>query len=234
MANSSKMRDAIVNLIDRLNQQVWFQQIKSKWEELDPQSRIYLKFAGLGVGALLIFLVIFSSIWKVHSLKVELVEKKELLRSIQAATDEIQKLRDALPHAALDSEAGASSISGLGSSSGSSAKSGSGSSSGDSSTGSSGWSTYFESLAASLGLEKANFSIASEKKGNSNDQAKETLIELNLKHVNIKQVVRYVFSIENGQRPAKLRTLSIDTKGDMTGYLDAALAISGFTPVVPE
>jgi hypothetical protein len=32
---------------DFLNDQPWFQQLKQKWEELDPQSRTYLQIAAV-------------------------------------------------------------------------------------------------------------------------------------------------------------------------------------------
>ena len=60
------------------------------------------------------------------------------------------------------------------------------------------------------------------------DQAKEAMFDLKLKHVTIRQVVRYAFFLESGGKPVKLRNLTIDTKGDPSGYLDATLAVSGF------
>jgi hypothetical protein len=91
------------------------------------------------------------------------------------------------------------------------------------------WHAYFESLAPNAGLDKSSLSVNSEKVGASNDQSKETLFDLNLKHVSIKQIVRFALALESGQKPIKLRNLSIDTKDDPAGYMDATLAISVFT-----
>ena len=69
-----------------------------------------------------------------------------------------------------------------------------------------------------------------EKPGNPSELAKEALIDLTLKKINIKQAVRYAFNLEHGARPVKLRNLSIETKSDNPGYVDAVLAVSAFTP----
>ena len=72
-----------------ITEQSWFQNIRSKWEELDVESRHNLKIAGIGGGSLLaIFLVGYGS-YSVHSLKAELTEKQNLLYSIQGANDQL-------------------------------------------------------------------------------------------------------------------------------------------------
>jgi hypothetical protein len=94
-----------------------------------------------------------------------------------------------------------------------------------------GWNGFFEASAAQLGLDKEKFAVNADTKGGSDGTlAKETLYDLALKQVNIKQVVRYAFQLENSGRPIKVRSLTIDTKPDMTGYLDATLSVSAFTP----
>lgn len=208
MEISEKITGWTAALTEFLNEQPWFQQIKSKYEELDPQSRTYLKFAAFGSSILLVIIIILSFIWSVYSLKSELTEKRKLLSLIQVANDEMRQFQDIIPSAASGGKG--------------------------TDKDSVPWSTYFELLTGNAGLDKSALTISSEKAGNSNDQTKEILFDLNLKHVNIKQVVRYAFFLENGQRPVKLRNLSIDTKGDSSGYLDATLSVSAFTLVVQQ
>jgi hypothetical protein len=205
MESSSKFREWMSSISDSLNEQVWFQELKTKWEELDPQSRVYLQFAAAGVAILLLLFFILSSIWRVYSLKSELSERRTLLHMLQSANDEVRKTRDTLPAGALQEAEGEGA-----------------------------WTPYFEGLAGASGLDRSLLSVSGEKAGTSTDQTKETLFDLSLKHVNIKQVVRYAFALENGQRPVKLRNLSIDTKNDPSGYLDATLAVSAFVPVVQK
>ncbi len=207
MVSSSKFKEAMNSLNDFIQEQVWYQELKTKWEELDPKSQNYLRFALLGGGIFLVILMVFSFIWNVHSLKKNVSDRKTLLNTIQSANDEMRRLKESMP--------AANSRGGLGADEGP-------------------WLVYFENLAAGTGIDKGSLSVGGEKPGTSEDQSKETLFDLTLKHVNIKQVIRYAFSLENGQRPIKLRNLLIDTKSDPTGYMDATLAISAFTPVVPK
>ena len=122
---------------------------------------------------------------------------------IETSTDELRRLQEALPGNALKGDAQEASP----------------------------WSAYFETLATTAGMAKSNLNISTEKPGASSDQAKESLFDIDLKHVNVKQVIGYAVSLENGPRPAKIRNLFINTKGDPTGYMDATFAVSGFALV---
>lgn len=211
MENDSKLRQLWSGFSDKIAEQLWFQELKSKWEELDPQSRSYLKAAGGIGGTLILFIVILSSMWSVHKLKSELTEKNELLSTIQSANDELRKLRE----------------------------SNSGGREGEDN--SAPWSGYLQNLGQNAGIDPASLDIAAEKpvgastekpaKGSAPAEplAKESLIDVNLKHVSIKQVVKYAFFAENGTRPMKLRNLAINTKNDPAGYMDATLTLSAFT-----
>jgi hypothetical protein len=199
-----KLKDFFEKISQNISEQQWAQELKSKWEELDLQSKLYLKVAAAGSALFLVIFAIFNSVWSVHKLKQELTDKRNLLAMIQTSTDELRRLQDALPASALKG--------GL--------------------KDTSPWSTYFETLGAAAGLERANLNISVEKPGNSGEQSKESLFDLDLRHVNVKQVINYAVSLENGQRPTKIRNLSINTKGDPTGYMDATFAVSGFTLVV--
>ena len=203
----SRFKEMLDSLVENLNNQVWYQQIKAKWEELDPKSKAYLRLASVGIALLLVVMAIMSSIWSVHQLKNELADKRGLLSSIQAANEEIDQLKEQLP-----------------------AQPGVGKADKDSGP----WAAYLESVANTLGLDKSSFTILSEKAGVSGEQAKESHFEIALRHVNLKQIVRYAFTLESGSRPTKLRNLIIETKLDASGYLDATLSLSAYTWVVPK
>jgi len=203
MENNSAAGTWFSRLSDRLNDQVWFQQLKGKWDELDPQNKKYLQTALVIVVSLLIMFVVFGSFYKVHKLKKEVAEKNELLQLIQNANDEMRKLREATPGAAIGGRAGEQK--------------------------NAPWGTYFESIAVASGLEKTTLTTSTEKPGNTGDLAKEYLYDISLKHVTIRQIVRFAFYLENGARPVKLRNITIDTKSDPTGYMDTTLSISAFT-----
>lgn len=214
MESESKFKEWMTKATDFLSDQAWVQELKTKWDELDPQSRMYLKFACAGGGVLLVFFILLSSLWSVHSLKSELLEKRALLTMVQNATEELRKLKETTAGAGLSSAAASGSA--------------------DTTSGTPGWNPYFETTAGSAGVDKASLTIQGEKAGASSDQSKEHLFELGLKHVSIKQIVRFAFMLESGSRPVKLRNMTIDAKGDRTGYLDATLAVSAFTLVTPK
>jgi hypothetical protein len=191
-----------VNTIsDKLSEQEWFQQLKGKWEELDPQSRSYLKMAGFASAVILFLYLVFSSIWSVHELKKDLADKADLLNVVQGANDELHRLRDN-GTAPVNAEVG-------------------------------NWSTYFESTATPIGIEKAALNISAEKPGTSTEVAKESLYDIGLKKVTIKQIIKFAFQLENGTRPVKMRNISINTNADPEGYMDATLSVSGFSLIPP-
>jgi hypothetical protein len=198
-----KIKESWTGFTDSIEEQVWYQELKQKWEELDPQSRFYAKAASVGGTLLCIVVVVISSMWGVYKLKRDFAEKSDLLSTMQAANDELRRLKDANASAvstAVGENAGP-------------------------------WSPYLESVAAAAGLDRSTLEIGAEKPGNNTDSSKEALLDVTLKHVSIKQVVRLAFQLENGARPMKLRNLSIDTQSDPTGYMNATLAVSGFTLV---
>ncbi len=204
MVNRAKIQEWANGISDSLNEQQWFQELRGKWDELDPQSKTYLKFAVGVATALALLFMLLSAIWQVHSLRTEYEEKTSLVQLIQNAHDEIRRLREAAPSATLptgkEEAAGA-------------------------------WLPYFESTAESAGIDRTNVSLQSEKAGQATEYSKEALIELGVKHVNLKQLVHWVSSLESGRRPVKLRNLVVDTQDDPSGYLNATLALSAFTPI---
>jgi type II secretory pathway component PulM len=199
----NKLKEAWTSFTDRITQAGWFQQLKAKWEELDPQSRLYLKAGGGVAAVLLTFTLVGTSLWSVHKLKVEYTEKQELLNTIQTAYEELRRLRDSTSGAAA---AGGAATQG-------------------------GWQGYLETLAGTSGIDKAAMTISSEKSGAATDTAKESLFDVSIKHVGIKQVIRLTHAIESGNRPVKLRNLTIETQSDPQGYLNATLSLSGFALV---
>lgn len=182
----------------KLQDQTWYQQIKSKWEELDPQSRTYLTFAGIGIVALGALGGVLLSVLSVQSLKSELTEKHDLLNAIQGANDEMRKLRESVPSVAQGGDEG-----------------------GD-------WKTYFETKGGTAGVSKDILTVSEERSGGESEMGRESLFDISLKKVSIRQVVRMAFHLENGGRPVKLRALSIDTQMDPAGYMNATLSVSAF------
>ncbi len=210
MVNKAKIDEWMTTATEALNEQEWFQQLRGKWDELDPQSKTYLRFALVGIAVFTVALTVLVSIWNVHVLKSDLNDKMTLLNTIQSSTDEIRRLKDSIPAAARHADKD------------------------ESGGGAVAWTPYFEGLAATAGIDKTLISVQGEKPGQSSDYSKESLFDIGVKHVNIKQLTKFTLSLETGQKPVKLRNLSIDTQEDLSGYIDATLAVSAFTPVATQ
>jgi hypothetical protein len=200
---SATLSSATHDVNQWLGEQEWFQQIKAKWDELDPQSRTYLQFASAGMGFLLVVYIVFSFIWGVHSLHQEVIEKSALLSQIDSANDELRKLRSVNSDLSGASATGASDASP--------------------------WAPYFQAFASQIGLAPDAVTVSDAKPGTTNELSKETLYDISIKKVNVHQMVRFAYALESGSRPVKLRNLVINTEADLSGYLDATLSVSAFT-----
>lgn len=91
------------------------------------------------------------------------------------------------------------------------------------------WPAYFTTVASGSGIGGESMTVSEEKKGAAQEEFKESLFDVSVKKINIRQVVRFVFQLESGNRPVKVRNLTIDTQPDGSGYLDATLSVSAFT-----
>jgi hypothetical protein len=148
-----------------------------------------------------VIFILFSFYWSVHKTKQELMAKSELLSMVGSAADELHTLQAS--SSTLNTTGGSNEP----------------------------WPTYFEATAGAAGIPKANLTVSDSKTGTTSDIAKETLYELSMKKVSIRQAVRLAQSLESGARPVKLRNLTIDTQPDGSGYLDATLSVSAFAMV---
>lgn len=190
-------------LTDWLNEQAWWQELKSKWEELDPQSRLYLKLAGGGILLVVLLLIILNFIWGAHRLRDDVSTKSELLAYVNRSNDEMRRLKETSTNL-------------------------SGAASNDP------WPAYFQQVAGGAAVPTDGFAVSDPKPGAASDVSKEALYDITVKHANIRQIVKFVQSLETGTRPVKVRDLAIDTIQDGSGYLDATLAVSAFSLVQPK
>lgn len=193
------MNNFLQKLVDGIQEQPTFQKLRAKWDELDAQSRTYLQGAAAVGGVLLVGWATVGSWWKVHSIRGEIADKEEIIRMVQGASDEMRELRDRIPPSRSAEP--------------------------DSQP----WNAYFESVAGTAGLDKANMEISTESAGQVRELSKESFFEISLKKVNVKQLTRFSFQVENGARPVKIRRLSVETKPDLSGYLDAKISVAVYT-----
>ena len=181
---------------EKLSEQQWWQELKAKWEELDDQSRLYLKIAGVAVVVGTVTIVSLRAVWSVYSLRDQLTDTMELLDFVEAANEESSEIRGNAPRVPGGSKEGS-------------------------------WNDYIGSIATRAGIPGDSLEVSRPSKGKADDTSEESLMNVTARKINIKQVVRLAFQLENGGRPLKVRNLSINTT-DAEGHLDAILAVSGF------
>jgi len=208
MSIKEKLTENFQRVIDTLEQSLndtpAYQTLKAKYEELDQRSKDSIKGGALLLLALFGVGLLWSASSRVSRLKASLEEKNDLIQLLQSSNDELRQLKD---------EAAAAGISSRGSDEGTSPA----------------WNAYFESIALSSGLTKESLSISGEKPGASGERTKESLIDITLKKINIRQLSRFANSLESGQKPVKIRVMNVESKPDGSAWLDVTLSVSAFS-----
>jgi len=202
--NEGRLTAAFSRLQEKIQEQPAFQQLRGKYDELDPQSRLYLRGAAIGITSLAFVGILLTSYLSARRARLDLQERTALTELVQNASEELRLLR----------EKGGGNI---------------GQAAGRPETAAP-WAPYIESQATQIGLPKEGFSVGVERDGKSTEQTKESLIDVQLKKINIKQLARFATGLERGSRPVKVRAMTLDAQTDSSGYLDATLALSAFNP----
>lgn len=203
MENSTpENTSAFSRFSEKISEQVWFQELKQKWEDIDPKTRFIAQLCALGGFVLGLTIVIGFSYWKTMGLKSEYLLKAELLSIIQASNDEIRQM--------------------------SSERTLVGGGTGQDLSTAEAMKGYIGSLAETANLNPETISVDEVKPGKSSDLYEETLSAVTLANVNIKQMTQIAFGIENGSHPIRLRRLEIETRPDQTGFITAKLHLSSY------
>lgn len=215
MENDGKFAQIWHNLSEKIQDQVWFQQLKAKWDELDARAKTAVKYASL-IGSIVVGVgLVGTSLYAVSDKKDEIDRKTALIAKIQSSQDELRRLREVTSRFA----------------------------GGDAAP----WTQFLQDKAGEIGLDPAVVTVGAEKligektkeapkakdakaaaPAPAADAPEETVVDVSLKKINVRQLVKYLQAIENSGRTVKLRKLQIDTAPDESGYLDASLAVSAF------
>lgn len=215
MEKESKLSQAFQSISDKVQDQVWFQQGKAKWDELDARSKMAVKYLLLIVGSVGGVALVGTSLYNVSEQKREIDDKLALVQKIQSAQDELRRLKDITSRFnGTDSTSWSQFLQDKAQIAG------------------------FDPSIVSVTSEKVISSAAppaSKKDPKSKDSPafetvapEESVIEASLKKINVRQLVKYVHEVENGGRTVKVRRLQVDTNPDESGYLDATIIVSAF------
>jgi len=195
---NEKIEQSISQIISKTSEQVWFQTLKSRFEELDPKLQKNIQLI-VTVAVPGIFILFFLS-WgiQVSSIQSQYHERKNLLKEINQASLEMNSLRSSTSNAATSA-----------------------------STGSEKWSEFFKSSAQKSSIQDSQLKVTTIGQGKTSEETEESLYELEAEKVNIKQITQFAFLLENSAEPVKVRNLFVQTL-DNQGYLSGKLWISVF------
>ena len=183
-------------LNDTLESQAWYQELRSKWEEVDPQTRLYVQAGSFAAGVLLLVGTSLGFVLHVYGLKHEISEKSDLLQMVRSAQDELERMRT------QTSGSGSETIQ---------------------------WAPLIEAQATQAGLDKSQVNVSPEKPIAKSNPSNESLIEIELKKLNLKRLIRFAVALETHPQPIRERTLQIDAK-DPEGWLSGKMSVSVFIP----
>lgn len=174
------------------------QQIKARYEELDPQTKLYVNLGGVAGMMLLILITVFSGIAKVNSLKSDMNDREELIGWLQRSGDTLKQLK-----AQQEAMRGNKDMN-------------------------SPLNTFVQSVGNGAGVNPDKIEVAAERSGRDTKDAKEFLADVKMNQVNLRQVTRLLFNLTDQGAPRNLvvRDLSIDTKNDPTGWLDVSFTVA--------
>lgn len=194
---SKKFQQGLKSAGDSINDQAWFQQLKSKWDELETQTQTLIKAVCFLAFVSTYLYFSFSFIGGAYALRNEYREKKELLHYLHVASQDIAQLGNQASAASAGKDAR----------------------------------QILDELTSRAGLSPEAMNFSPPTPGNSTSFVEESLFDIDAKHVNLRQIMKYAYQIENHEVPIKLRNLQVrPTPGEdgPKGYLDAKFSVSVF------
>lgn len=200
MSKLNELKEAILRLLEKIRDSEVYQQLKSKYENLDSDRKLYLNIAVVCVLVGGVLFTIFAGIAKVNSLKSDIHEKEELVGYLQQSSSTIQQLKaqQQATRSSVDLNATLN--------------------------------QFIESVISSVGLDQSKVEVSQEKPGQEEKEVREVLVDVKITHTNLRQLSKVLFQItdQGAFRNTTVKNLDIDTKNDPQGYMDATLTVSSY------
>ncbi len=185
-------------LLEKIRDSEIYQQLKLKYDELDSQSKLYVNLGAVGGVVLAVFLSLVVSMAKLNGLKSEINEREELIGYLQRSSDQIKQLQAAQHNSHNQSDT------------------------------SSPFGTLVNNSLQTLNIDPAKADVGSEHPGTQTKTATESLLDVKLTQVNLRQIQQLLFSLseQGALRSISIKDLTVDTKGDPSGWMDASFVVS--------
>ncbi|MBI2606262.1 MAG: hypothetical protein HYW49_09305 [Deltaproteobacteria bacterium] len=196
----SKLKVNLGELLEKIKESEAYHQVKAKYDELDSQTKLYINLGIIAAILLVVVISVIGGVAKVSGLASDINRRDELIGYLQISADHLKQLKEKQEAAQGNADV------------------------------SSPLPTFIENVSTNTGLNPEKLVLGLEKPGQEMKEAKEALIEVKLTQINLKQLARLLFNLtdQGSARNLNIRDLTIDTKGDPTGYLDAAFMVATY------
>ncbi len=196
----SKLKASLGELWEKIKDSEAYLQAKAKYDELDPQTRLYINLGIIGAVLLVVVISVVGGVAKVNGLANDIDRREELIGYLQISADNLKQFKEKQEAARGNADV------------------------------SSPLPTFVENVSTTTGLNPEKLVLGLEKPGQEMKEAKEALIEVKLTQINLKQLTRLLFNLtdQGSARNLNIRDLTVDTKGDPTGYLDASFMVATY------
>ncbi len=198
MSKLNSVKQEILRYWDNVRDSEIYQQLKQKYDELDSQTKFYIHAGALGLGVIFLLTTVLLGYSKVSTLKKNLNEKEEIIGQLQRTADTLTQLKQLAARQQADVSSPTPAL--------------------------------IESIVTTSGIVREKVEIDSEKLGHEDKQSKEFLVEVKLTQINLKQLTRFLFHLttQGTSRHLNIKDLTVDTKNDPTGYLNAEVIVATY------
>ncbi|MBI3558617.1 MAG: hypothetical protein HY074_20300 [Deltaproteobacteria bacterium] len=185
-------------LLEQIRDSETYQQIKLKYDELDSRTKLYVNLGAVAGVVFVVFLSLVISMAKLNGLKSEINDREDLIGYLQRSGDQIKQLQAAQRNSHSQSDT------------------------------SSPFGSLVNNALQTLGIDPSKVDVGSEHPGSQTKTAAETLLDVKLTQVNLRQIQQLLFSLgeQGALRGISFKDLTIDTKGDPSGWMDANFVVS--------
>lgn len=189
----------LAEALDAIRDSEAFQQVKGRYDELDSQAKLYVNLGAVALVVFFVFFTILLGMAKLSRMKSDINEREELIGYLQRSSDQIRQLK-----AQQSASRGVDTTSPL---------------------------PEFVGnvlMAAKIAEDKAE--IGQERTGAQDKETVEALLDVKLSQVNLRQITQFLFTLteQGSARSLNIKDLTIDTKSDPSGWMDAAVTISSY------
>ncbi len=196
----AELKTKIIEFWDTIKESEAYLQLRAKYDELDTRTQIIMQLSVVGGVAFMLLMSVLAGMAKVGGLKNDIDSREQLIGYLQQSSDTIKQYK-------MQAQADATSMDSGGP-----------------------LNQLAQGVLGPSNIDGSRAEISNERDGVEDKQSKEILVDVKLSQVNLRQITKFLFNVtEQGRkRSVTIKDLSIDTKGDASGFMDAAVTIAAY------